>query len=130
MEEAQRALIERHITAFNEGVGTGDFGPMLDGFADDAELEFVGVPVGPFRGKDEISAAYARQPPTDRVRVLDAGDRDGSIVVAYAWSAEPERRAGEMIFSTRAGEISRLVVTFAPAHSRLEAARRNESPAR
>ena len=38
--------LDRHVERFNEGVRTGDFDPMLDRFADDAELVFQGVPAG------------------------------------------------------------------------------------
>ncbi|MFN8517354.1 MAG: nuclear transport factor 2 family protein [Chloroflexia bacterium] len=49
-------LLERHIALFNQGVRTGDFGPMLAPFAPDATLTFVGIPVGPFHGKAAIAA--------------------------------------------------------------------------
>ncbi|MFN8540314.1 MAG: hypothetical protein U0232_22915 [Thermomicrobiales bacterium] len=55
-------LLERHIALFNQGVRTGDFGPMLAPFAPDATLTFVGIPVGPFHGKAAIAAAYATHP--------------------------------------------------------------------
>jgi hypothetical protein len=62
-----RHLLERHIALFNQGVRTGDFGPMLGNFAPDATLTFEGIPVGPFHGKVAIAAAYATQPPDDEV---------------------------------------------------------------
>jgi RimJ/RimL family protein N-acetyltransferase len=106
-------LLHDHVARFNAGVRTGDFGPMLELFADDAELVFEGVPAGPFRGRDAIAAAYRDQPPDDEVRMLDAEEReDGLVAARYAWAREPESAAGEMRF-TRAGErITKLVVTF------------------
>jgi hypothetical protein len=101
------------VARFNDGVRTGDFGPMLERFADGAELAFEGVPVGPFRGRDTIGAAYREQPPDDEVRVLDAEEREGGLVVArYAWAKEPDTAAGELRLTRDGERITRLVVTF------------------
>ena len=43
---------------------------MLDGFTEDAEL-LEGIPVGPFRGREAIAAAYRAQPPDDEIELLD-----------------------------------------------------------
>jgi steroid Delta-isomerase len=63
-------LLAEHVERFNAGVRSGDFAPMLELFAEDATLEFRGVPVGPFHGRDAVSAAYAAQPPDDEIDVL------------------------------------------------------------
>jgi hypothetical protein len=107
-------LVARHVERFNSGVRTGDFGPMLEQFTDDAELAFEGVPVGPFTGRDAIAAAYAAQPPDDELEVL-AIEHDGDVIVApYSWRRDGGRRSGRMLFTTRDGKISRLLVTFEP----------------
>jgi steroid delta-isomerase len=107
-------LVRAHVERFNAAVRSGDFSPMVEaGFADDAELAFEGVPVGPFRGKEAISAAYAEQPPDDEVRILRTTQSgDEMVVVDYAWLATPKERAGSMIFRLRDGKIDRLLVTF------------------
>jgi RimJ/RimL family protein N-acetyltransferase len=106
-------LLHDHVARFNEGVRSGDFGPMLERFAEDAELAFEGVPAGPFRGRDAIATAYGEQPPDDQVRVLDAEERDDGLVVArYAWQREPDVPAGEMRIERDGETIRRLVVTF------------------
>jgi steroid Delta-isomerase len=106
-------LLHDHVARFNEGVRTGDFAPMLERFAADAELAFEGVPVGPFRGRDAIAAAYRDQPPDDEVRVLSAEqDEDGLVVARYSWAKEPDAAAGEMRLTRDADRIARLVVTF------------------
>jgi len=105
-------LLEEHVRRFNAGVRTGDFAPMLELFADDAVLEFRGVPVGPFHGRDAIAAAYAAQPPDDRIEVLEIEEDDAEIRAGYAWLRDERRPAGDM-FLTRDGErITKLVVTF------------------
>jgi drug/metabolite transporter (DMT)-like permease len=105
-------LLEDHVGRFNAGVRTGDWEPMVGGFAEDAEMEFRGVPVGPFVGRDAIAAAYHEQPPDDELRVLEQRQVDGRIEVRYAWLAEPDVPAGEMFLTPESGAIRKLVVTF------------------
>ena len=71
---------------------------------EDCELEFVGIPVGPFRGRDAIAAAYRAQPPDDEFVLLD-GRR-------YAWAREPGRPAGELHLEYRDGKVSRIRVLY------------------
>src|SRR5437868_4220627 len=73
-----------YVARFNEGVRTGDWSRLLELVTDDCELEFVGIPVGPFHGRDAIAAAYREQPPDDEIVLLDGGPR-------YAWAGEPAR---------------------------------------
>jgi drug/metabolite transporter (DMT)-like permease len=105
-------LLEDHVERFNAGVRTGEWEPMVAGFTDDAEMEFRGVPVGPFVGRDAIAAAYGQQPPDDQMRVLEQRRTDGRIEARYAWLADPEVAAGEMFLTPQNGSIRKLVVTF------------------
>ena len=108
------ALLHDHVSRFNAGVASGDFGPMLELFADDAELTFEGVPVGPFAGRDAIAAAYRERPPDDELELLDAREDGPLVVAAYGWRAEPGVRAGELRLTPtpERDRIRRLVVTF------------------
>jgi steroid delta-isomerase len=105
-------LLHDHVERFNDAVRSGDWERMLGGFQDDAELEFRGVPVGPFTGREAIAAAYREQPPDDQLRVLEEREREGRVEARYAWLREPDVAAGEMLITARAGRIERLVVTF------------------
>jgi steroid Delta-isomerase len=105
-------LLERHVERFNAGVRSGDWEPMLEQFDDTAELEFRGIPVGPFSGREAIAAAYREQPPDDQLRVLEEREREDGVDARYAWLAEPDVAAGEMLITTREGRIRKLVVTF------------------
>jgi steroid delta-isomerase len=105
-------LLRDHVERFNEAVRSGEWGRMLEGFGDDAEMEFRGVPVGPFSGKDAIAAAYREQPPDDELRVLEERERDGRVEARYAWLREPDVAGGEMLITPRGGKIEKLVVTF------------------
>jgi steroid delta-isomerase len=98
-------MLAAHVERFNHGVRTGDFGPMVEAFSDDAELVFVGIPVGPFVGREAIGEAYRAQPPDDEIVLLDG---DGS----YAWASEPEIPAGQLFLTERDGEIARLVIRY------------------
>ena len=105
-------LLDDHVERFNAGVRTGDWGPMVERFGDDAEMEFRGVPVGPFVGRAAIAAAYRKQPPDDELRLLEQRQVDGRIEARYAWLAEPDVAAGEILLTPAGGEIHKLVVTF------------------
>jgi drug/metabolite transporter (DMT)-like permease len=105
-------LLDDHVDRFNAGVRTGDWAPMLGRFSEDAEMEFRGVPVGPFLGRDAIAAAYEQQPPDDQMRVLEHRQVDGRIEARYAWLADPDVAAGEMLLTPEDGVIRKLVVTF------------------
>ena len=105
-------VLTDHVERFNEGIRSGDFGPMLAGFTPDAELVFEGVPVGPFAGRSAIESAYREQPPDDEVRLLGpTREEAGTLVADYAWLREGTR-AGRIIVTPRDGAIARLVVTF------------------
>jgi steroid delta-isomerase len=106
-------MLAAHVEAFNEGVRTGDFRPMVEGFTPDGEMTFRGVPVGPFGGREAIERAYRDQRPDDELRVLDAYERDDEVIVArYAWAKTPSTTAGEMLITPDGDLIARLVVTF------------------
>jgi len=102
-------LLSRHVENFNVGVRTGDWIPMIELMTEDADLEFVGIPVGPFHGREAIAEAYRTMPPDDGLLVIE--DRgDGTAV--YALMNEPERPAGELYLEERDGLISRLRILY------------------
>jgi steroid Delta-isomerase len=106
------AVLSAHVRRFNDAVRSHDFAEMIEGFAAEAEMDFAGVPVGPFVGRDAIAEAYRDQPPDDEVRLLGPPRVQGEVVESdYAW-ANDGRRAGRMILAAREGLITRLTVTF------------------
>jgi ketosteroid isomerase-like protein len=105
-------LLIEHVERFNAAVRSGAWERMTGYFADDAELRFEGVPVGPFEGREAITRAYREQPPDDEVRLLEVATVGEEAVADYAWAAEPERRAGELRLTERDGRIASFVVTF------------------
>jgi hypothetical protein len=105
-------LVRRHVALFNQGVRTGDWAPFAALFAEDAELRFVGVPVGPFHGRAAIEEAYRRQPPDDQIRVGEPRREDGLLVVPYEWTAAPGVPAGELRILERDGLLQHVTVVY------------------
>jgi steroid Delta-isomerase len=105
-------FLYEYVARHNQGVRTGDWEALGECFAEDAALEFEGVPVGPFAGRDAIVAAYRERPPDDEVRVLDAAETADGVEARYSWAGAPERQAGRMLVTLRGAAIERLVVTF------------------
>ena len=99
-------LRHKYVDSFNEGVRTGEWAGLLALLHDDTELEFTGIPVGPFHGKQAIAEAYAAQPPDDEIVLLP---EDGD---AYAWAREPATRAGELHLEERDGKVARIRVQY------------------
>jgi ketosteroid isomerase-like protein len=105
-------LLDEHVRRFNAAVRSDDFAPMLELFTDDATLEFRGVPVGPFDGRDAIAAAYRNQPPDDEIEVVSAAEDGNEVRARYAWLRDEGRAAGDMIVTRDGDRIMHLVVTF------------------
>jgi hypothetical protein len=105
-------LLAEHVERFNAGIRTGDWRPMLELFADDAELRFEGVPVGPFRGREKIRAAYESQPPDDEVDIRNVRSESDRTVADYGWKADDGVRAGELRVTWHGDLIRELVITF------------------
>ena len=96
-------LIEHHVEAFNHGVRTGDWEPMLAGFAPDARMRF---PELEFAGVDEIRAAYFERPPDETITILSVDDG----VAAFRWDGNGG--TGTMEFELADGRVTRLTVAF------------------
>jgi 3-hydroxyisobutyrate dehydrogenase-like beta-hydroxyacid dehydrogenase len=108
---ADASLLHRHVALFNHGVRSGVWEPMLADFDSDAEMVFEGAPMGPFRGREAIRAAYESQPPDDEIDVLSVRSQGNDLEADYAWRRAAGQRSGRMILSTVDRRIARLVVT-------------------
>ena len=105
-----RALLEHHVELFNEAVGTGDYGAFLDTFADEAVMRFDDVPIGPFLGKGEIAQAYATQPPSDTMALIDMEELGADAVrAAFEWDAGG---TGEMYLRWDSERLVELVIAY------------------
>jgi steroid Delta-isomerase len=103
------SLLDDYIERFNTGVRSGDWAAMVELLAPDAALEFEGIPIGPFMGRDVIGETYRAQPPDDELVLLDRLD---DLSAVYAWAGEPARPAGELHLTQRNGAIVRIRVLY------------------
>lgn len=89
-----------HVDAFNQAVTTGDWDTFAQRFGEDAQLIFMGVPVGPFEGRPAIAAAYRADPPTETMTLL---------------STEPSSPATDIVrFRWASGGTGTMQLTWAP----------------
>ncbi|MEE6258452.1 nuclear transport factor 2 family protein [Plantactinospora sonchi] len=101
--------VRRHTELFNASFRSGDWSPFLATFTEDAVMSFGGVPVGPFHGRAAIAEAYARQPPTDTMRVDSVRSEGDTDLVRFAWSAGG---TGTMRVCWRDDQVVGLTITF------------------
>jgi hypothetical protein len=109
---ADSEQVERHVAAFADAVVTGDWRAFCRRFADDAEMELVGVPAGPFVGRPAIAAAYDADPPGEPLRLIGPVGHDGDEAVArFRWVESGGTGTMRLRFDA-AGLVARLVVAF------------------
>lgn len=104
--------VDAHLDAFNTAVHGGDWAAFAARFAADAELDFVGVPVGPFRGRAAIEAAYRADPPDDTItRAGDARVVGDEHIVPFRWDRTGSTGTMRLEWAP-GGAVRRLVVSF------------------
>jgi steroid Delta-isomerase len=104
------AALARHVELFNAGVRDGDFTSLVDTFAPTAVMRFVGVPAGPFVGREAITRAYVESPPDDTISIVDAHEAGPCTMQAsFAWS---RGGGGSMILSWNEDQVIDLTVAF------------------
>ena len=100
----------RHVAAFNEAVRSGEWTGFAGRFTLDATMRFVGVPAGPFIGREAIAAGYASQPPSETLTVT-RGDSSGDVdELWFTWDST--RTTGTMALRWSGDLIAELTVTF------------------
>jgi steroid delta-isomerase len=104
--------LDEYIETHNAAVRSGDWEPFSRCFTNDAEVRFEGVPVGPFRGREEIRAAYESRPPDDEVEVRNVREDGDRTTADYGWAADEGVRAGELRVTREGDLIRELVITF------------------
>jgi hypothetical protein len=103
--------VARHESLFNDGVRTGDFGPWLATFHDDAVATFTGLPIGPLHGRDAIAKTYAEHPPSSTMRVLESTVEDERATGRFVWTAAPQT-GGVFVLRLRDDRLVSLEVTL------------------
>lgn len=105
--------LERYVELHNDGVRTGSFTALGTLLTDDAQLHFHGLPVGSFVGREAILQAFATHPPDDELVVRDVDRVTQGLRGRYSWRSEPQREAGTIEITVRAGRIAAVHVTAA-----------------
>jgi hypothetical protein len=100
----------RHVAAFNNSVRSGDWANFAGRFTPDATMRFVGMPVGPFTGREQIAAGYTSQPPSDTLTVSCSVSTGEVDELWFTWDSS--RSTGTMILRWSADLIEELTVTF------------------
>jgi hypothetical protein len=103
------SLVAGHVARFNAAVRSGSYNSFVAGFAVDAEMTFVGVPVGPFTGRPSILRAYSAQPPTDTMTVTSVSGTPADAAVRFAWD---HGGTGTMHLSWSDDQLTRLEISF------------------
>ena len=98
-----------HVAAFNDSVRSGDWEAFAGRFAPDATMRFVGVPAGPFTGREAIATGYASQPPSDTLTVTRAVSSGNVDELWFTWD---NGSAGRMTLRWSGDLVAELTVTF------------------
>ena len=100
----------RHVTAFNDCVRSGEWAGFAGRFTPDATMRLVGVPAGPFTGREAIAAGYASQPPSDTLTVTRGASSGDVDELWFSWDSS--NIAGTMTLRWSGDLIAELTVTF------------------
>jgi steroid Delta-isomerase len=100
----------RHVAAFNDSVRSGDWADFAGRFTPDATMRFVGVPAGPFTGREAIAAGYAAQPPSDTLTVTSTASSGDVDELGFAW--DTSGGTGTMTVHWSGALIAELTISF------------------
>jgi hypothetical protein len=104
-------LLESYQILHNYGIESGEFGPMLELFAEDAIFEFEDERIGKFEGIDMIAGVFRRQSPTVKLAVSNMKEGAGIATADYADENLPEKRLGSITLEPVNDKIGRLFIT-------------------
>lgn len=105
--EAARVL-EEYVRLHDDGVRKEDFAPLAAMFDLDAELVFMGVPLGPFHGRHAVHQAFCDQPPSGKLQIVSL-DEEGPRTVRATFESGADGK-GSLTLTTRNGLIEQLII--------------------
>lgn len=105
-------VLARHVAAVNASVTGWGIYKLTADLAPDCIMQFEGIPVGPFKGREAIADAYRANPPDDTIVVLDATFKPGRVEATYAWSQKPEQPAGRLLLDLDGELITNWTVDY------------------
>jgi hypothetical protein len=109
------AFVADYVAVFNAAVASGDYGPLLARFTDDAVLRFENVPPEAasleFAGRPAIADAYAQNPPDDQIALTSEPASTGThVTAAFTWRGD--KSPGVLDFVVSGDLITALTVIF------------------
>jgi hypothetical protein len=115
MMPSAAAFVTDYVAVFNAAVASGDYGPLLARYTDDAVLRFENVPPEAssleFAGRQAIADAYAQNPPDDQIDITgEPASTGGHVTVAFAWRGD--QSPGVLDFVLSGDMIGELTVIF------------------
>ena len=106
-----RETLQRYLDVHNAAIDAGDFAALVQLFAPDGELHFVGIDFGPFAGRDAIAAAFRERPPINKLALTSVTADGNKATAVYATAENPGERAGTLVLTTEGELIRRLTIS-------------------
>ena len=103
-------LLESYQILHNYGIESGDFGPMLELFSDDAIFEFEDERICKFEGIDMIAGVFRRQSPSVKLVISNMEESAGIATADYSDENSPEKQLGSITLESINDKISRLYI--------------------
>lgn len=102
------ALLKTYVERHNRGIRNGRFEALVRLFAVDGVLSFRGIPLGPFRGPDEILRTFMETPPDDELVISQLRGDAERATATYAWRLDPHAPEGTLQLRAQRGRIAEL----------------------
>ena len=112
MDEISERLVREYVERHNAGVRTGDYQPLGELFASDAALQFEGINLGAFRGRDAIVEIFRTRGPDDELELTDLRTTPGAATAELRWKSAGGR-AGTAHLEHDGARITRLRIVVA-----------------
>lgn len=101
---------DAHVAGFNAAVTSADWAPFLATFDPAARVDFIGVPAGPYIGRDAIAAGYRENPPDDTIVARAVRSTEDVDEIDFDWSCGG---SGVLRLSwTPDGRIATMMIEF------------------
>src|SRR5688572_17465018 len=89
MDNAGEQIVRDYMERHNAGARSGEYDPLGQLFAPEAELHFQGINLGPFRGRAAIVEIFRARGPNDELELTDVQTTPGEATAEFRW-----KRAG------------------------------------
>jgi hypothetical protein len=103
-------LLATYVRLHNRGVTESDFSEMLELFSDNAVLKFEGAVEMVFEGKQAITNAFRRMPPTSQIYTKEPTEKPNGTEAPYGCCTKPSQIEGVIGITSKSGLITTLTV--------------------